>query len=172
MELKGIENLGEVMRKYTPMVYRIAYTRLGNPEDAEDVSQNVFLRFFKANKSFDSEEHLKAFLIRIAINCANSYVKSLWVKHRKFTEEITQEQDLVSDDDISEQAEAGETKREILKAVSSLPPKYREVIYLFYYEDMTTEQIAKTLRKKDGTVRCHLTRAREMLKELLKGVEL
>lgn len=172
MELKGTENLDEVMREYTPMVYRIAFTRLGNPEDAEDVTQNVFLRYFKANKSFDSEEHRKALLIRIAINCSNSYVKSSWARHRKFTEEISKEQNLCAPDNIDEQYERSETRREILEAVSSLPPKYQDVIYLFYYEDLTTEQIAKALKTKEGTVRCRLTRAREKLRELLKGVEL
>lgn len=172
MELKGSENLDEVMREYTPMVYRIAYARLGVREDAEDVSQNVFLRYFKANRSFESEEHRKAFLIRTAVNCANSYAKSAWMRHRKFTEELTYEGSLLTDDLANEQIERSESRREIMNEVEKLPHKYRTVIYLFYFEDMSTEQIAKVLKTKDGTVRSQLTRAREMLKEKLKGVEI
>lgn len=171
--LKTSESFNDVMRHYLPMVYRIAFTRLGNASDAEDAAQDVFVRYFKANKTFDSEEHRKAFLIRCAVNRANSYATSAHAKHISQSDylENLSESELSAGDITGESALRAETRREVLKAVMELSPKYRTVIYLFYFEDMTISQIAAATRSGENTVKSRLLRAREKLKSALGGLE-
>lgn len=171
--LKTSESFNEVMRHYLPMVYRIAFTRLGNASDAEDAAQDVFVRYFKADKTFDSEEHRKAFLIRCAVNRANSYATSAHAKHVSQSDylENLPESELSAGDITGEAALRAETRREVLKAVMELSPKYRTVIYLFYFEDMTIAQIAAATRSGENTVKSRLSRAREKLKIALGELE-
>lgn len=173
LSLKTSESFDDVMRHYLPMVYRIAFTRLGNASDAEDAAQDVFVRYFKADKTFDSEEHRKAFLIRCAVNRANSYATSAHAKHISQSDylENLPESELYSGDITGEAALRAETRREVLKAVMELSPKYRTVIYLFYFEDMTISQIAAATRSGENTVKSRLLRAREKLKSALGGLE-
>lgn len=163
--LKTSESFDEVMRHYTPTVYRIAFTRLGSAADAEDVSQDVFIRYFKADITFESEEHRKAWLLHCAVNCANSFASSAWKRHNRDLEGLEQLPDECS---VEESAERSEARESILKAVMQLPPKYRTVIYLFYFEDLSTMQISEVIRVRESTVRSQLSRAREQLKKMLK----
>lgn len=163
--LKTSESFDEVMRHYTPTVYRIAFTRLGNAADAEDVSQNVFIRYFKADLTFESEEHRKAWLLHCAVNCANTFASSAWKRHNQDLEELEQIPDERS---VEESAERSEARESVLKAVMQLPPKYRTVIYLFYFEDLSTMQISEVIKVRESTVRSQLSRAREQLKKTLK----
>lgn len=164
--LKTSESFDEVMRHYTTAVYRIAFTRLGNAADAEDVSQNVFLRYFRADLTFDSEEHRKAWLLRCAVNCANSFVSSAWNRHKADVEDMEQ---LLYEGSVEEEAEKQETRRSVTSAVMRLKPRYRTVIFLFYFEDLSTAQIAEITRTRESTVRSQLSRAREQLRKYLKG---
>lgn len=149
-----------LLEMYSGMVYRIAYARTQNRSDAEDITQNVFLKYISADKTFRSEEHRKAWLLRVAVNCANDFVTSAHYRHKA---------DLVEFSGGSEEPSYEiEEKSEVYYAVQSLPEKYRVPIHLFYYEDMSTAQIAKALGERESTVRSHLTRARKMLKEILK----
>lgn len=173
MDLSTAASFDEVMRHYAPTVYRIAYSRLGNASDCEDVSQDVFVRYFKANLTFESEEHRKAWLIRCAVNCANSYAKSAWRRHKADSEDFERLAESGADaanstDEAFEQTERRET---VLAAVMQLPPKYRTVIHLFYFEDLSTAKIAEITRQREATVRSQLSRAREMLKKLLKEAD-
>lgn len=149
-----------LLEMYSGMVYRIAYARTQNCTDAEDITQNVFLKYISANKKFRSEEHRKAWLLRVAVNCANDFVTSAHYRHKAELDELP--------DRGEEPSYELEEKSEVYYAVQSLPEKYRIPIHLFYYEDMSTAQIAKALGEKESTVRSHLTRARGMLKEILK----
>lgn len=163
--LKTSESFDEVMRHYTPMIYRIAFTRLANAADAEDVSQNVFVRYFKANITFESEEHRKAWLLRCAVNCANSFASSAWNRHKADLEDP----ELLSyEGSVEDSAERRETRENVMNAVMRLQPKYRTVIYLFYFEDLSTAQIAEITKTREPTVRSQLSRAREQLKKFLK----
>lgn len=144
----------KVIRYYADMVYRLAFARTGTKHDADDIFQEVFLRYVKKKPIFKDEEHRKAWLIRVTINCSNTFLSSLW---RKKTQELTM-------DVIFESKES----QDLYVEVKKLPPKYREVIHLFYYEDMSLEEISLTLNRKNSTVRAQLTRARGMLKKLLK----
>lgn len=164
--LKTSESFDEVMRYYTPTVYRIAFTRLKNAADAEDVSQNVFVRYFKADLTFESEEHRKAWLLHCAVNCANSFASSAWKRHNRDLEDMEQ---LPNERSVEETAERSEQRESVLAAVMELPPKYRTVIYLFYFEELPTARIAEITQTREATVRSQLSRARELLKKSLKN---
>lgn len=144
----------KVIQYYSNMVYRIAFARTGTKHDADDVFQEVFLRYVKKKPVFEDEEHRKAWLIRVTINCSHNFWSSLW---RKMTQQL-------SDDILFETEETLNLYTEL----QQLPPKYREVIHLFYYENMSLEEISLTLNRKNSTIRTQLTRARVMLKKIMK----
>lgn len=149
------EDLGAVIRRYSDMVYRLAFTRTGNESDAWDVSQEVFLRLVKHREKIKDEEHLKAWLLRVTVNCSNSVFRQIWSK----TEELDIKMEATTEDPLQKMA--------VMEAVMQLPVKFRTVIELFYYEDLTVAQIAKVTKQKEGTVKTQLSRARVMLRESL-----
>lgn len=141
--------------KYFDTVYRLALTQTQDKNRADDVLQEVFLRFLKSDKEFENEDHVKAWLIRVTINCSKNVFSDLWFKRTvPLSEDITF--------DMPE-------KTDIYFAVAKLPAKYRTVIHLFYYEDLSVKQISKYLKIKETTVKSQLHRGREMLKSLLGG---
>lgn len=166
ISLKAGEGFEQVMEFYMPMVYRIAFARVGNREDAEDITQNVFLRYYKANCGFDSEEHRKAWLIRCAVNCSNSFAGSAWLRHRASDEGMENMSE--GSEDFTDKTDR---KSAVMQAVTRLPDKYRLVIHLFYFEDMSVADISKMIKIRENTVRSQLSRAREMLKPMLKEVD-
>lgn len=150
------EEFTRLALSYTDMVFRIAINMLKSPSAADDVCQEVFLRLWKSGKIFQSEDHAKNWIIRVAINESKRSIASGWNK----TEDI---------DDYSrilpvKEAEYGE----LLSAVMELPRKYRIVIYLHYYEGYSTPEIAKLMKVPEATVRTQLRRGRESLKNKLK----
>lgn len=147
----------EVLEKYNTMVYRLAFSRTKSVHDAEDIMQNVFIKFIKCNVNFESDDHIKAWLIRVTINLSKNLLTSAWFKRT-----TTLEEDIVVT--LKEDSE-------VYKYVLDLPNKYRTVIHLFYYEDMSTASISEVLNIKESTVRSQLHRARNMLKEKMKGDE-
>ena len=147
----------EVLEKYNTMVYRLAFSRTKSVHDAEDIMQNVFIKFIKCNVNFESDDHIKAWLIRVTINLSKNLLTSAWFKRTTILKEeivVTLKED-----------------SEVYKYVLDLPNKYRTVIHLFYYEDMSTASISEVLNIKESTVRSQLHRARNMLKEKMKGDE-
>ncbi|MDO4830104.1 MAG: sigma-70 family RNA polymerase sigma factor [Clostridia bacterium] len=144
----------KVITFYSDMVYKLALAKCKNTEDAEDVFQEVFLRYIKKNPQFTDEEHRKAWLIRVTINCSNKSLTSPW---RKRTEKITE--DIYVKDNYS-----NELYYELLK----LPEKYREVIHLYYYQDMSVDEIANALGKRSSSIRTRLARARQLLKKFMR----
>lgn len=170
LSLVTAESFDEAMRLYTPTIYRIALTRLRNPTDAEDVTQDVFVRYFKADLTYESEEHRKAWLIRCAVNCANTAASTAERRHRDDSAELEKLIEGIADPNTPEGfVERNERHSELLKAVMSLKPKYRTVIYLFYYEELSAAQIAEITKTREATVRSQLARARESLKKILKN---
>ena len=145
-----------VIRRYSDMVYRLAFARTGNRSDAEDLYQEVFLRYLTRAPAFTSEEHRKAWLLRVAVNCANRFHTAPWAPWRKRTEPLSEA--------LSVPAPEGEDLWEELRR---LPERDRTVLHLYYYEDMTTEEIAQMLGRNPATVRSQLLRARAKLKKLL-----
>lgn len=142
------------VRRYADTVYRLAYARTGSREDAEDVFQEVFLRYVRKKPTFQDEEHRKAWLIRVTVNCAKSLRGSFWNRR---TEGLNENLvfDSVKDYDLY---------YELMR----LKPQEREVIHLFYYEDMTSKEIAQALGVTEAAVRTRLTRARKTLKAFMK----
>ncbi|MBR5090254.1 MAG: sigma-70 family RNA polymerase sigma factor [Ruminiclostridium sp.] len=165
LSLRTRESFDAVMRKYADMVYRLAYSRTGSTFDADDILQEVFLRYIKADKTYNDEEHRKSWLIRITINCTRSFASSAWNRHREYEE--PDENTGAEDPALS----AAETRSDVMNALLALPEKYRTVICLFYYEDMSVSQIAKSVGITDSNVKARLSRGRDMLREKLKGVE-
>lgn len=143
-----------VIRYYSDMVYRLAFARTGTKHDADDIFQEVFLRYVKKKPIFKNEEHRKAWLIRVTINCSNNFWSSLW---KKKSQELTNEETFETEETIN-----------LCTELQQLPLKYREVIHLFYYENMSLEEISLVLNRKNSTIRTQLTRARVMLKKFMK----
>ncbi|MGM9550729.1 MAG: RNA polymerase sigma factor [Clostridia bacterium] len=144
-----------VCEKYFDSIYRLVLCRAKSKDAADDIVQNVFYKYIKTDKEFETEEHVKAWLIRVAINASNSYFTSSWFKK---TEPL--EDNLVFD---------SQEKSDVYYAVRELPQKYRTVIHLFYYEDLPIAEISKCLGINESTVKSQLKRGREMLSAKLKG---
>lgn len=133
---------------------------LKNHADTEDIFQTVFLKYILSSVAFESKDHERAWFIRVTINACKDLLKSFFRSH------------VVSIDEIMEQpADLTPDNREVLEAVLSLPTKYREVVYLHYYEGYTAPEIARILGKNVNTVYTLLTRSKQMLKEKLGGDE-
>ena len=145
----------QVVEKYFNMVYKLALNQTKDKNHADDVTQEVFLRYIKKDYHFESEEHIKAWLLRVTINCSHNVFNSSWFKK---TTPITE--DIVFEN---------EEKGEIYYATLELPQKYRTVIHLFYYEDLSIAEISRYLNINEATVKSQLHRGREKLKEKLKG---
>ena len=138
------------------MVYRIALTRAGTVENAEDIFQEVFLKYSEKEPKFQSEEHEKAWLIRITINKSKDLLKSGWFSKRADETEIPQ--------DFSLEQE----QSDMLEKVLNLPEKYRAVIHLYYYEDYSVNEISQITGIKPSTVQTRLQRGRKLLEKKLK----
>lgn len=158
------EYLTYLVNTYGDMVYRLAMARVRNPHDAQDIVQQVFLKLVCNIEKLESEEHVKAWLITVTVNEGKSLFSTAWRRHTASLEENAEAQDL------SAPSQEIEETNDILKAVNCLPEKYRVVIHLFYYHDLSTEEIAKILGRSNHTVRSQLSRAREKMRKDLKGV--
>ncbi len=145
----------QIVEKYFNMVYKLALNQTKDRTHADDVTQEVFLRFIKKEYHFQSEEHIKAWLLRVTINCSHNVFNSSWFK--KTTP--------LSEDIVFDEKEKGD----VYYATLELPHKYRTVIHLFYYEDFSVSEISRYLGVKESTVKSQLHRGREKLKEKLKG---
>ena len=146
------------VRTYADMVYRLACLNTNNKETAEDVFQTVFLKLVSHQESIISEEHLKAWLIRVTINQCKSVAMTAWNRKRASYEDAM----------LMEEPEEQEDFSDVYEAVRELPDKYRDVIHLFYYEQLTVKDIAGILDTKEATVKTWLSRGRKLLGEKLK----
>jgi RNA polymerase sigma-70 factor (ECF subfamily) len=144
--------------RYADIVRKICFVHLKNYRDTEDVFQEVFMKLILRDHDFKSEDHEKAWLIRVTINACKDVLKSFF--HRKVSsiEEIVGEPSYREDD-----------QREVLDAVLRLPENYRIVIYLHYYEGYSAPEVANILKKKENTIYTWLSRAREQLRVSLGG---
>lgn len=148
--------LEQVIRRYADTVYRLAYAHMRNPADADDVFQDVFLRYAEKAPAFADEEHRKAWLLRVTVNRCRSHYRSNWWKRIV---------PLTAAEDVATPPPADPLLDE---ALEKLPPHYRTLVHLYYYERLDTQTIAGLCRMQPATVRSYLTRARQMLKTLLK----
>lgn len=150
------ERVVRAIEKYADMVRRVCFIYLKNKDDVEDIFQDVFLQLYRYEKCFDSDDHEKAWLLRVAINKCKDLHKSFFRRN------------VCPLDDVELSFE-DESENEILHEVLALPKKYKDVIYLFYYEGYSVPEISKILRVKENTIYSHLHRAKIMLKEKLEG---
>lgn len=154
-EFYGTENyIHYLIEKYADMLIRISYSYMKNMSDAEDVTQDVFIRFLEKRPDFENVNHEKAWLLRIAINLCKDKLKSAYFKN---TEPL--EGDFI---------DTTKDDNEIIQAVLTLPLKYRSIVLLYYYEDYSISEISNILNIKESTVGSQLSRGRKLLKSILK----
>lgn len=151
MEFKRLTEL------YIDSVYRVALNGCKNPHDAEDVVQTVFMKLWQSDIGFEDDCHAKRWLIRVAVNECNSLWRSPWRKNTTPLEDLTHEPPFSSRD-----------KSELYYAVKELPLKYRQVVYLYYFEGYSTKETASILGISETAVQTRLLRARRFLKDRLK----
>lgn len=156
--MRSEEEAARAIERYGDMVRRLCLVHLKNPADTEDIFQNVFLKYVLSPVVFESPEHEKAWLIRVTINACRDLVKSFFRSRTVPLEEL-----------LEQPAPLSEEHKEVLEAVLALPRKYRDAVYLHYYEGYTAAEIGKLLGKNTNTVYTLLTRAREQLRETLGG---
>lgn len=150
--------VNQAVDKYANLITRICFIYLKNQADTQDVFQNVFLKYLKYNKSFESDEHEKAWFIRVSINTCKDVLKNFFHSH-------TVSLDKVESAFMTEPPQ----HPEVLEAVLSLPQNYRTVIYLYYYEGYKETEIAGILKKKVNTIYTWMYQAKQILKKQLGG---
>jgi len=149
----------QIVKNYIDTVYRVALNSLKDPTRADDVTQEVFLRLYKAKNVPVGDEHIKAWLIRVAINECKRVFSSPWNRN-------------VSLDALEFHSSANNLENlEMLELVIKLPPKYRTAVYLHYYEGYSTQEISALLDISQSAVCTRLERARKKLKQILWEAE-
>jgi len=153
------QNIEEIYNRHVNMIYQVSYSYMKNTADTEDIVEDVFVNLLKAKIVFKSAEHEKAWLLRTAINLCKNALKN----SRRKNANIDDYENLPSKNLFKES--------ETFRIVMDLPDKYKEVIYLHYYEGYTSAEMAKILKKNQSTIRNHLQEARKILKEVLENEE-
>ena len=154
------ETFERVARTYGDMLYRVAYHALKNRADAEDVTQTVLLKLYQQGDRFESEEHRKHWLLRVAVNESRRLLRSFW-----------RSRVLSWDERGAARVSDAPAKRELFQAVMGLETKYRLTIYLYYYEGCSVKEVAAALHANPSTVQTWLQRARERLRRGLSQGE-
>ena len=151
----------EAADKYIDTIYRLALARTKSPHYAEDITQDVFVKLISKNNKFDSEEHLKSWLLRVTINLTKDLFHSAMFRMTAELDENT------SDSNLSYSHEH-EEESDLYNALMKLPQKYRTVIHLHYYEGYSVEETAHIIGVSSGTVKSQLHRGRQMLKNIME----
>ncbi len=147
----------ETVEKYKDRLFAVALNVTKNIDDADDAVQEAFISYYKSSMDFESENHIKAWLIRVTVNKAKDISSSFWKRHRLSLEEYKESLVFIQPEDSN-----------LFDAVMALPEKYRVAIHLFYYEEYSVKEISEILNEKESTVKSHLSRGRMFLKEMLK----
>lgn len=148
----------QIINEFSDMVYRIARIYGWTKEDAEDIFQEVFLRLVRNIDGLESKEHIRNWLIRVTINCGKTYrMKMARNPMLPFDEGLVTENS----------GEQSDLEWKVYTAVRSLPPKYRAIIHLYYYEELSIKEISKCLDRREGTVKSQLARGRALLEKKL-----
>ncbi len=156
--MRSEQEVNRAIEQYSNMIRRLCMIHLKNFADTEDIFQTVFLKYVLSSVSFKNEEHEKAWFIRVTINACKDLLKSFFRSRTVSLDEIMEQPSEISTDD-----------REVLEAVLSLPQKYKDVVYLHYYEGYTAPQISRMLGKNVNTIYTLLTRSKQLLWEKLGG---
>ena len=146
-----------IYNRHIDTVYRLCYSFMKNPADAEDMAQETFLKLMTEEKSFENERHEKAWLIVTASNLCRDSLKKWWRRHENIEDHL----------DLGCEQSFGDPT--IMSAILSLKPEYKTAVYMYYYEGYTTAEIAGHFSCPEATVRSRLSRARAQLRTLLGG---
>lgn len=147
----------ELFEKYRDNLYILAFNVCKNAEDAKDVVQDTFMQYYMIKKEFEDEQHIRAWLIRVAVNKAKNMTHTFWRKNKISLEEYMNTLEF-----------ATPASEELFETVMNLPEKYRIAVHLFYYEDYSVREIAGILKLSESNVKVRLSRARLLLKEKLQ----
>lgn len=161
-----MSEITKLVEQYGNDVYRTAFVILKSKELAEDVYQETFLKVTKYYESFRKESSIKTWIIGIAVNICRDYMRSSWKKRVIVSDEFPT---LASDSDTEALIEKRNEKRELINAIMKLPDKYREIIQLFYYQELDVKDIGEILKIPGGTVKSRLFKARNLLHEMMGG---
>ncbi len=165
-EDKGVL-IDEIMNRYGQEVLQLVFSYVNNRTIAEDLTQDIFVKCYKGLHTYSGKSKLRTWLWRIAINHCKDFLKSWYNKNVVITEDEplnhTTKKEMVEQTVIRRQEDD-----QLISAIMRLPIKYREVIYLFYYEDLPIKEIAILTEVGDNTVKTRLRRAKELLKERLE----
>lgn len=156
--MQNEQDVNRAIDRYSDTVRRLCMVHLKNVADTEDIFQTVFLKYALRSASFENEEHEKAWFIRVTINACKDLRKSFFRSRTVSMDEL-----------LDQPAPLSPDHREVLEAVLSLPAKYKDVVFLHYYEGYTAPEISRILHKNVNTIYTLLTRARQALKEKLGG---
>ena len=151
-------NIEDIYIRYKDHVFAIGFSYFKNSIDADDIVQETFLKLMRSGKDFESEDHLRNWIIKVAVNECKRVTLSSWFKRKEALEDYTDKLIFQEPED-----------RDLFEAVMRLPKNYRQVTHLFYYEGYSVKEIAEILKIKESAVTTRLSRARKKLKEELKG---
>ena len=157
--LRTNKEIMEIYDRQVDTVYRVCYAYMKNAPEAEDMTQETFLRLMSNGRPFADQRHEKAWLIITASNLCKDTLKKWWRKNENI------------DDYTSLPQERTETGNDVLDAILALPQDYKDVVYLYYYEGYTTAEIAAHQNSPESTVRSRLSRARKQLMTMLGGAD-
>ena len=158
--MQSEQEVNAAIERYADTVKRLCMVHLKNEADTEDIFQTVFLKYALSSVSFESEEHKKAWLIKVTLNACKDLLRSFF---RGCTVSIEQAEALLPP--ITQQ------NKDVLEAVLSLPQRYRDVVYLHYYEGYTAPEIGRITGKNTNTIYTLLNRSKQMLRQALGGDE-
>lgn len=150
-------DIAGIFSRHAKTVYRLCYSYLASPHDAEDATQAVFMKLLVKPRSFANEDHEKAWLLTVAANHCKDVLKSAARTRRA----------QMPGDIVDPRAQAGQS--DVLRAVMALPEQYKDCVYLHYYEGYKTDEIAKMTETPPSTIRNRLRDARALLKAELEG---
>ena len=146
-----------IFTRYIDTVYRVALNGCKNVSDAEDIVQNTFVKLMESSSIFEDDEHIRKWLIRVTVNECKSLWRNPWKKRR------------VEIENINEPVFSTPERSALYYAVRDLPPKYREVVYLYYFEEFSIKEIADVMGISETAIQTRLQRARQKLKNMLGG---
>lgn len=161
--MKKQQEIEVIYKRHVDMIYRICFTYMKNATDAEDVVQTVFVKLMRSKKKFKNEEHEKAWLIVTATNTCKDILKHWWRKN----EDIELYYNQLDTKNFGVNDNVDYTKDIVL----NLPDKYKTVLYLYYYEELDSNEIAKILHKRPQTIRALLSDGRKLVKRKLESEE-
>ena len=156
---KDASDAAAFVQRYSGMILRLCFTYSLGRADAQDICQNIFLKLLQSDRRFDSEGETRAFIIRMTVNECKDVLKSGWRRRSVPLDELIER----------EVPFLPEENTGVLAAVQRLPVKYREAVYLYYYEGYNAEEIAAMVGAKPAAIRQRLARAREKLRKELEG---